>query len=79
MRWRLFKAEANERWFEYPGAEEVEAHPADWGLELPEGAKVHSVAPVATIERRRGEGIGLVTETRVLEWAVFFAVPGGDE
>lgn len=73
MRWRLFMFEEGARWLEYPGPEELERDPEGWGLELPEGARVHSIQPLERQIRANDPGFGK-TDT-VTEWAIFVAIP----
>lgn len=61
------------RWLEYPGPEELERDPEGWGLELPEGARVHSIQPLERQIRENDPGYGQ-TE-KVAEWAIFVAIP----
>lgn len=81
MRWRLFMSKPPTRWLSYPGPEELAANPADWGLDLPEGARIHSIAPLVkqsgALDDDFSPRLGLREE--VLEWAVFVAVPFDEE
>lgn len=79
MRWRLVMLREGNRWLEYPGPEELEANPADWGVELPAGARVHSIQPL----ERQTEPLDDFSRHRqreaVTEWAIFVAVPFDEE
>lgn len=79
MIWRLLMLREANRWLEYPGSEELAANPADWGVELPEGARVHSIQPLERQSEPIEDWDTRGSREAVTEWAIFVAVPFDEE